>query len=176
MKKAYLLALGLLAVPALADNNRGFYLGVGASTIDDRQDKPIDTTAIRAAEVFAGYKYNAALGVELRLGSGLKEGESKDGLLQRDIGSYQTLYYKPELVNDEAKLYALIGYATLHSSVNQDTAVPANKEISYSGTAYGIGIGFVINEQFNVNVEYKNPCDEVYNKPNTASLNFDYRF
>jgi len=176
MKKAYLLALGLLAIPAMADNNQGFYLGVGVSSINDRQDDPVDTTSIRTGEVLGGYKYNDALGIELRFGSSLKKGSSKDGLLERDIGNYQSIYYKPELVNDEAKLYALLGYTTITSSVNIATSVPADKEISYSGASYGIGVGFVINKHFNVNFEFKNPCDKLYDKPNTASMNFDYRF
>lgn len=177
MKKAYLLALGLLAIPALADNNRGFYLGVGASGISDEQDAPVDTTQIRAGELLGGYKYNAALGVELRLGSGLREGSSKEGDLEREIGDYQSIYYKPELVNDDAKLYALLGYTRVTSSANQDTAAAvANKELSYSGASYGIGVGFVINKQFNINFEYKNLCDDLYNKPSVASVNLDYRF
>lgn len=177
MKNAYLLAFSLLAIPALADNNKGFYLGIGASSINDRQDDPVDTTSIRAGELFGGYKYNAALGVELRLGTGLKAGESKDGTLERDIGDYQSIYYKPELVNDVAKLYALLGYTRISSSANLDTALAAaDKSLSYSGASYGIGIGFVINEQLNINFEYKNICEDLYNKPNTASVNFDYRF
>lgn len=177
MKNAYLLALCLLAIPALADNERGFYLGIGASGISDEQDAPVDTTQIRTGELLGGYKYNAALGAELRLGSGLRAGSSKKGDLEREIGNYQSIYYKPELVNDVAKLYALLGYTQISSSVNLDTAAgPAGKEVSYSGASYGIGIGFVINEYFNVNFEYKNLCEDLYNNPNTASVTLDYRF
>lgn len=177
MKKAYLLALSLLAIPALADNNRGFYVGIGASGISDEQDTPIDTTQIRAGELLGGYKYNAALGVELRLGKGVKEGVSKDASLEREIGNYQSIYYKPELVNDDAKLYALLGYTKLSSSANQATATAAaNEDISYSGVSYGVGIGFVINQQLNINFEYKSICKDLDKDPNTASVNFDYRF
>ena len=168
MKNAYFLALSLLAIPALADNNRGFYLGLGASSIQDEQDVK-DITAIRTGEILGGYKYNAALGFELRLGSGIKEGVSKDKSVSREIGNYQSIYYKPELVNDDAKLYALLGYTKLSTSLNDASE-------SYSGGSYGVGIGFVINEKFNVNFEYKNICDDLYNKPNTASINLDYRF
>lgn len=176
MKNAYVLALTLLAIPALADNNKGFYLGVGASSVNDEQDAPIDTTSIRTVELFGGYKYNDALGIELRLGSGAKEGISKDKTIERDIGNYQSIYYKPELVNDDAKLYALIGYTKISTTLKNTSLTPSTEDKDYSGVSYGVGIGFVINEKFNINFEDKNICEDLYDKPNTASVNFDYRF
>ena len=176
MKNAYILALSLLAIPALADNYKGFYLGVGASSVNDEQDFPVDTTSIRTGEIFGGYKYNNALGVELRLGSGAKEGISKDKTIEREIGNYQSIYYKPELVNDDAKLYALLGYTKISTTYKNTSLTTSSVDTDYSGLSYGVGIGFVINEQFNINFEYKNICEDLYNKPNTASVNFDYRF
>lgn len=189
MKKLCVLALSLIALPALADNNRGFYLGVGASSIEDYQDGVDDVSQIRAAELFGGYKYNAALGIELRLGSGQTTGTSNfyvdpagdmhHGSLEREIDSYQSVYYKPELVNDEAKLYALIGYTNLSSTgtiLDTNGALVSTEDIKASGFSYGLGIGFVINEHFNINFEYKNICEEISGKPNLASINVDYRF
>ncbi|MES2676515.1 MAG: porin family protein [Pseudomonadota bacterium] len=199
MNKAYFFALTLLAVPALADNHRGFYVGIGASGVNDKQDMVTlsngmtlgDTTAIRTGEVIGGYKYNNALGGEIRIGSGLRSGQGitygvtgagaleKRGEFERDLGTYGSIYYKPELENDDAKLYALIGYTQISTSkTTKDLAgveVKGSSE-SYSGVSYGIGIGFVIDEHFNINFEYKNICDDLYNKPNMSSVNFDYRF
>lgn len=189
MKKLCILALSLLALPALADNNRGFYLGAGVASIDDTQDGVDNVSQIRAAELFGGYKYNAALGIELRLGNGQTTGTStryfdaqgalQTGTLERDIGGYQSLYYKPELVNDEAKLYALLGYTNVNSSgkiMDSTGKLVRSSRGSASGYSYGIGVGFVINEHFNINIEYKNICEEISGKPNLASLNVDYRF
>lgn len=191
MKKLCVLALSLLALPVLADNNRGFYLGLGASSIEDYQDGVDDVSQIRAAELFGGYKYNDALGIELRLGSGQSVGSTnvyfdaagtlQSGSLEREIDSYQSLYYKPELVNDEAKLYALIGYTHLSSSrrvLDSAGKVIQGESVdgSASGLSYGLGVGFVINEHFNINFEYKNICEDVSGKPNLASVNVDYRF
>ncbi len=210
MKKSYLFVLALLAVPALADNHRGFYAGVGASAVDDKQDVVVfsngmtlgDTTAIRTAEITGGYRYNDALGGEVRLGSGTRPGKGNvytltttEGVpdttdnLEREIESYQSIYYRPELENDDAKLYALLGYTQISTSkatapLTKDpvsgkfTAGKATKgkSESYAGLSYGIGVGFVIDEHFNINFEYKNICDELYNKPNMASVNIDYRF
>ncbi len=189
MKKLCVLALSLLALPVLADNNRGFYLGLGASSIEDYQDGVDNVSQIRAAELFGGYKYNAALGIELRLGSGQTTGTSnvyfdttgtlQSGSLEREIDSYQSLYYKPELANDEAKLYALIGYTNLSSTgtiLDTTGKVVSTEDTKASGVSYGLGIGFVINEHFNINFEYKNICEEISGKPNLASINVDYRF
>lgn len=189
MKKLCALAFSLLSLPVLADNNRGFYLGAGAASIDDLQDGVDNLSQIRALEIFGGYKYNAALGVELRLGNGQTTGESnsyfnangqlQNGKLERDIGSYQSIYYKPELVNDEAKLYVLLGYSHVNSAGKIFDAagkLVSNTDDSASGFSYGVGVGFVINEHLNINFEYKNICEEISGKPNLASVNIDYRF
>ena len=188
MKKIFALAIGLLALPALADNNQGFYAGAGFASIKDYQDGVEDLSRIKAGELFGGYKYNAALGVELRVGSGFSTGTSNfyfsdgqlqtGGILERDIDSYQSIYYKPELVNDEAKLYALLGYTHLSSSAKttSSTGLVTSLDTSASGFSYGLGIGFVVDEHFNVNFEYRNICEDVSGKPNLASVNIDYRF
>jgi hypothetical protein len=189
MKKLCILALGLLALPALADNNRGFYVGLGGAGIKDEQDGVNNVSRIRAIELFGGYKYNNALGGEIRIGSSQKSGTGKNyatadgtvlsGNLERDIDSYESIYYKPELVNDEAKLYALLGYTHLSTSgkvTDQAGTVIYDVEDSASGFSYGVGVGFVINEHFNVNFEYRSICKEVSNKPNLAAVNIDYRF
>lgn len=189
MKKIYLLALGLVALPVLADNFKGFYAGAGVSNIQDYQDGIENLSRIKAFELSGGYKYNDALDVELRLGKGLETGHSRyyfdstgtlnTGTLTREIGPYQTIYYRPELVNDEAKLYALLGYTHVSSSVTikdvNGVEVSRNSN-SASGASYGIGISFVVDDHFNVNFEYKNICDGISGKPNFATIAMDYRF
>lgn len=189
MKKLCVLALSLLALPVLADNNRGFYLGAGVASIKDSQDGVDNLSQIRATEVFGGYKYNDALGIELRLGKGHTIGSStvyfdasgklQNGSVEREIGNYQSIYYKPELANDEAKLYALIGYTDVNSSgkvTDSSGKLVRSSDGSASGYSYGLGVGFVVNEHFNINLEYKTICEEISSKPNLASLNVDYRF
>lgn len=189
MKKLCILALALASFPALADNNHGFYAGAGFASIKDYQDGVDDLSRIKAAEIFGGYKYNDALGVELRIGSGQSTGTSKfffdaqgnlqtGGSLEREIGSYQSIYYKPELVNDEAKLYVLLGYSHVSSTgtTTSSTGTVTKLDSSGSGFSYGLGVGFVVNEHFNINLEYRNISEDISNKPNIASINVDYRF
>jgi opacity protein-like surface antigen len=203
MKKLCMLALGLLALPALADNNQGFYVGGGFASYNDYQDGVDDVDRIKGTEIFGGYKYNAALGVELRLGNGRSTGVSQyyplpdaQGDLQKEpdwtptfanlerkLGNYTSIYYKPELVNDEAKLYLLLGYTSADTSMKVTGTSGADKgkviksgSRSMSGYSYGLGVGFVIDEHFNINLEYRNICEDMGTKPNIASLNLDYRF
>jgi opacity protein-like surface antigen len=189
MNKFFGFALILASLPVLADNNQGFYLGGGAVLIKDSQDGINNLSEIRAAELFGGYKYNSALGIELRLGHGQTTGTSnlyfdskgalQNGSVERDIGTYESFYYRPELINDEAKFYALLGYTHVESTgrINNQSGklVRASNE-SASGYSYGLGVGFIINEHFNINLEYRNICDEISGKPNLTSLNMDYRF
>ena len=189
MKKFCILALSLMALPVLADNSRGFYLGAGASSFQDYQDGIDDVSRIRASELLGGYKHNDALGVELRLGKGHTTGTSKyyvgtdgtvkNGSLERELDSYQSLYYRAELINEEAKLYGLLGYTHLSSSgetLDATGALVRSDDDSASGYSYGVGVSFVMNEHFNINFEYKNICEEISGKPNLASINIDYRF
>ncbi|RYZ93730.1 MAG: hypothetical protein EOO68_21585 [Moraxellaceae bacterium] len=200
LKKVSVLAFGFIALPTLANNDKGFYLGLGAAVVDDRQDfitigttqYNVNTKKPRVGEIIGGYKYNNVLGGEIRIGSGFVGGKGTPfafntagtdtvptGKIEREIGDYQSIYYKAELVNDEAKLYALLGYSQLSTSVSSED-LNGNKlgssSESYSGVSYGVGIGFIVNERFNVNFEYRNICEELYDKPNTAGINIDYRF
>jgi opacity protein-like surface antigen len=101
------------------------------------------------------------------------------GEVEAELGKYKSIYYRPEMVNDEAKLYGLLGYTQLDVTVaNKDTA---GKELSsattsYSGFSYGVGIGFVFADRFNINFEYKNICRDLYDKANAATISLDYRF
>jgi opacity protein-like surface antigen len=195
MKKAYIFALSLLAVPALADNTKGFYAGLGESFTNNHDDfavfdvnASISAKNIKSNEIFGGYKYNDYLGAEVRYGSGTDaakgvlfsaDHQSVTGEVDAEVGKYKSIYYRPEMVNEEAKLYGLLGYTQLDTTVTTKDAT--GKELtsvakSYSGFSYGVGIGFVFADRFNINFEYKNICKDLYDKANTATINLDYRF
>lgn len=182
MKRLLAVVMSLVSVCAMADNERGFYVGVGMAEFM-YDDETIDVSNARTAEILGGYKYNAALGVEVRYGTGVSEGKSKNdataGRLKREIDSYYAVYYKPELINDEAKLYLLLGYMdmdgteTLHAP---DGTATLQADFSQSGASYGIGVGFILNERFNFNVEYRTLPEHRNTETEIVSANFDYRF
>lgn len=195
MKRVYIFALSLLALPALANNEKGFYAGAGVTLVNNHDhddfaqfdaNASVNAKNMRANEIFGGYKYNDYLGAEVRYGSGtdaakgnLYSANVKTGEVTAELGSYKSIYYRPEMVNDEAKLYGLIGYTQLDVTVANNDATGkelSSANTSYSGFSYGVGIGFVIADHFNINVEYKNICRELYDNPNTTTINIDYRF
>lgn len=189
MKVLATIILSALSFGALADNSRGFYVGAGMAEVMYDDDEP-DVSNSRAFELFGGYKYNSALGLEIRAGRGAKSGkgeifytDSEDNLevgqVERELDSYYSVYYKPELINDEAKLYLLLGYMKADSTetmIGGSGAVMGEEEFSESGASYGIGVGFIVTEKINFNVEYRTIPSEGDNEPSIVSANFDYRF
>lgn len=190
MKILVAVILSFICAYAGADNNRGFYIGVGmAENMYD--DDVIDVSNSRAVELLGGYKYNAALGVEIRVGQGSSNGKSDTyndpnaigeelpGRLEREIDSYYAVYYKPELVNDEAKLYLLLGYMDIDSIETiqaQDGTVISELSVAESGASYGVGIGFIVTEKINFNIEYRTLPKQNDVESEIVSANFDYRF
>lgn len=189
MKLFFAVLLSMISVSVTADNVNGFYVGAGAGALDI-QDEEFEIGRPRTVEILGGYKYNNTWGgLELRMGKGISTGDgyttyevgsaTLEGDIEREIGNYYSVYYRPELINDEAKLYALLGYTQIdytESLLAADGTQVAVSETSDSGASYGIGVGFVLNPRFNFNIEYRNIMDGITNKPNFISANIDYRF
>lgn len=197
--KHYFLGLSLLLLSASLsadDQQRGFYLGAGAALVSEGQRISVDLDDIdrryRLGNVFAGYKHNSALGLELRYGGGLQT-ERRDvlfpdetssagavpALARAAIDDYQSVYYRPELTNEIAKTYLLLGYSQVKTSGSirdgQDNLLLEHSE-SDSGASYGLGIGFVLDRRFNLNFEYLVLLDSRGERLTTTGASIDYRF
>lgn len=137
MKKILAAALALSAVSAFADtqSKNGFYLGGGISSTNN------DWNAVdfRPIEFFGGYKQSPFIGGEVRIGAA--SGTEK-------ITNFESIYYRTESANDVGKTYLLAGY----SHVELETT---GGNFSFNGFSYGAGVGFILNDQFNINLEYK---------------------
>lgn len=174
------LASAFISVSAMADNAQGFYLGAGFGLIRFNDgsvfDQDVSDLEFRAVELLGGYKYNRALGVDLRLGTNFDKRELTEAGKTREfaIDHYASIYYRPELANEKAKLYGLIGYSQLTRTLTN--ADGSEKSDSESGFSYGVGIGFVVNQDFNINLEYRRLIDKEDYEISSASVNFDYRF
>lgn len=209
MKSLNLLLPGLLAMliacTTFADNRQGFYLGGGLSEVDAFKF-PQDENAleVKASEIFLGYKYSPFLGLEVRAGFG--EGSERVRRVfppDRDtvninyrIDHYYSLYYKPEAINDIAKLYGLFGFTSIQRSAGfrdeQGDAIAAfggesvafgaaevkgsQLEDNASGFSYGIGVGFVVERMVNINFEYRYILRNSDERISTTGVYFDYRF
>lgn len=172
MKKLLVAALALSAVSAFADTQSydGFYVGLGASNTKN----DIGSYTWSPVEVFGGYKLNAFVGGEIRAGASLG-GDSK-------ITNYESIYYRTESANSVGKTYLLVGYT--HADFEESSG-----NYNFNGFSYGAGVGFVINESFNLNLEYKVLADasgthyidkyhqeKLDTKLSSVSATVDYRF
>lgn len=166
-KALVLVALSVLAGTAVADtqSRSGFYAGGGVSMVD-LENSDYDWTAL---ELLGGYKWSPYIGAEVRLGGAA---ESDPNLV-----GYSSVYYRTESANQTAKTYLLAGFTSGVISIKD--ALPEEDDTeSFFGFSFGAGVGFVINNRFNFNLEYR-----LLAKDNDKDLEFtsttagiDYRF
>lgn len=181
MKILTVFFLSLLPLCAAADNTQGFYLGGGGGLIRFQDelgtDASLNDVKLNAIELLGGYKYNSALGIEVRVGTDFSKRTTTTGGVEREIAidQYESIYYRPELANSEAKLYGLIGYSQLEYTLSTSTG-PTSAVNEVSGLSYGVGIGFTMNPDFNFNIEYRRLVDKTDYEINIAGINIDYRF
>jgi opacity protein-like surface antigen len=174
MKKILVAALVLSSAASYADtsSSEGFYVGAGVSGVrndwDDKKWSPV--------ELFGGYKLNPFVGGEVRVGASVGGGDSK-------ITNYESVYYRTESANSVGKAYLLLGYT--HAEIEAATG-----DFDFNGFSYGAGVGFVISEKFNLNLEYKvlanakgtwypdksTRFDDLDIKLSSISATVDYRF
>ena len=174
MKSALFIFLSLFSCWTLADRDRGFYLGLGGRYIDSGVlSETGDSISFSGAEIYAGYKRNWLLGLEVRGGLGLKDTESFG--TEFSIPQFYSIYYRAELSNDVAKLFVLGGYTDIEVEANilETNQVITGKD---SGASFGAGIGFVIGESANLNFELIRLLSNDSNEFDSAGVTLDFRF
>ncbi|WP_086933727.1 porin family protein [Agarilytica rhodophyticola] len=153
-----------------------FYVGGGVSFIDaNTSDASGNDLNFTTLDLVGGYKYNGFLGVDARIGLGISDETSTiaGNEIETSTDYYASIYWRPETVNDRAKIYGLFGFSTISVSVDSAAGDNSNSE---SGLSYGGGVGFVIEESWNLNFEYRMILDDDDNEFSTVSANVDYRF
>ncbi len=173
MKKILVAALAFSAAASYADPSAydGFYVGLGRTQV--RNDKT--DLKWNPVEVFGGYKLNSFVGGELRYGQTIS-GDSK-------ITNFESIYYRVESSNSVGKTYLIAGYTHIDFTGNSDGS------FNFNGFSYGAGVGFVISDQFNLNLEYKVLADadgtqyidkftraSISTKLSSIGATVDYRF
>ncbi|MFL0810225.1 MAG: porin family protein [Agarilytica sp.] len=177
MRVLLVAAAMLLASSAFAqskfDRLDKFYVGGVVDSIDAGQTAANGKAGgFTALELIGGYKYNGYLSGELRLGTGMK-GESFAGGTQSDITSIVAAYWRPETANETAKIYGLVGVASVSVDVEAADASDTNSE---TGLSYGFGVGFRYLNNWNINIEYKSLIDASDTDFEAVSAGIDYRF
>ncbi len=176
-------ALLFLCKLAVADQKKGFFAGGNAAYVSSDAMTAGDKIDIPSAELVAGYKYNPWVGIDLRYGLGVNDRE-ESGLtagetIEYSVDSYQSIYYRPEITNKEAKLYFLIGYTTLDTTAetfDSDDTSTAKTDFSESGTSYGLGAGWFVGDELVINVEYRQLLDKDEDEFSVITFGADYRF
>ncbi|MFL0810090.1 MAG: porin family protein [Agarilytica sp.] len=182
-----LFALATLSNFNFADHEQGFFVGGNVALVSsdtyaeqNNSDKEVN---IPSLELVAGYKYNNWLGLDLRYGNGIasQEEDITDGSVDYSVSSYQSFYYRPEILNKEAKLYFLIGYTSFEASAEATTDDGSGETVvettfSESGTSYGIGAGWFVGDDLVVNLEYRQLVDTDEETFSVVTFGADYRF
>ncbi|MDE2430145.1 MAG: outer membrane beta-barrel protein, partial [Burkholderiales bacterium] len=99
------------------------------------------------------------------------------------ISDFESFYYRTESANSVGKTYLLVGYSHVDLETNAGN-------FNMKGFSYGAGVGFVLNDSFNLNLEYKvlvngkgtqyldtyHQLDDLNMKLSSVSATVDYRF
>ena len=181
MRIAILVLLSVMALHAKADHERGFFVGGSAVYIRGEElPDPAgsnDSIDVPGLEIVAGYKYNGLLSADVRYGGGLGDdaldAATPENQVEYNIDSYYAVYYRPELTNPEAKLYGLLGYASIDGTrevTNTET------DFSDSGISVGLGAGWFIDDTLTFNVELRRLIDEDSGTFDIGTMGLDYRF
>lgn len=168
----------LLSHAVLADQNRGFFAGVGASAINVDDSASFDKANLWMAELFGGYKLNPWVGGEIRYGTGLGEerlylDSDVDNYVKMDVDNYVGVYYRAEAVNQTGRFYALLGYADIEYTV---VGSGASATLSEDDFSWGLGAGFIVAPRLSLNFEYRNLVDVDELRFTTLTTSLDYRF
>ncbi|PCK10076.1 MAG: hypothetical protein COA42_00320 [Alteromonadaceae bacterium] len=184
LKISTLVALSFLTFSALATEDKGFYFGAGLEIVNvGAEDFFSNDVNFPVGQISVGYKHHSFLGLELRAGGGLSEevvafdqntDSGRPVSADASITSFYSIYYRAELANEIAKLYLLVGQTSVETETNFDGDLIFSR--SESGLSYGLGFGLWINEDVNLNFEYKVFVDYGDGVFNSVGLNADYRF
>lgn len=180
---AFTLMLALCAQHASADRHKGIYLGGGLGQADIGVDNFLGgKVPVKTAELFTGYKYNNWLGIEIRMGASLRdetyalETTSPTGRIELAslwINQYRSIYYRPEITNEIAKVYGLIGVTSAQTT---STINEVDYHATADGNSYGIGAGLILNENTYFNLEYRILIETEIDRFSMIGFNVDYRF
>lgn len=175
----YITILLLLAISHFASAQSRFekleeyFVGLGAGRLNTNlEDYGNNDLIFTSAELIGGYKKNSYVSFDIRIGAGTTSEEfvnETSGVEEVKISNYYSLYWRPESANEDAKLYALIGYSTVNTKIEDDSG-------SESGLSYGAGVGFRLNDDMNINFEWRWLLNTDIAEFSLLTASVDYRF
>ena len=184
MKWLLLVCILLLSSQTHASRERGFFIGTGFSLIDVGVDDFFDNRVnFKGVEVIAGYKYNGYLGLDVRYGLSPADesffgGEDPDTGLdlvsEADFENFISYYYRPEIANDIAKLYLLLGQASVTITTTEEDGSSTTRD--ERANSWGVGFGLWVNRKFDVTFEYRQLLSTENESITINAVNIEYRF
>jgi hypothetical protein len=145
-----------------------WYLGA----LYNAQDVSLDDREFNTVGIITGYQYNNYFSLEGRLNTGvsghstsLTFNQGSDINYKEDIDTQASLSMKVSYpIGKSYNLYGLVGYTSTKIKTNRgmlivdsNGAVNAlvNPKKTYSGSSYGVGLNYKLNEKFDIFVDYQ---------------------
>src|SRR5690606_30589290 len=95
------------------------------------------------------------------------------------LDSYTAVYFRPEITNQEARLYFLLGQTSFDVSseiVDSEDNLIAEGVENFSGPSYGFGAGWYYGPNFTFNLELRKLLDDDKDEFTSVNFGMDYRF
>ena len=163
---AVAMALGLIAMPALAADDQGFYAGAGVGQMSVDSDTDLDGTLLSfddsdtAFRIFGGWQFNENFGLEAGYIDGGSASETfniegTDVDVDIDVSGFDLMLRGVLPIGDSFFAFAQVGGifwdADFAASADGETVSDSD---SGEDLAYGAGIGFNFSENAGVRAEY----------------------
>ncbi|HEY6527169.1 MAG TPA: porin family protein [Cellvibrionaceae bacterium] len=187
MKKLLLAAaLSTFACAASADDR--FYAGGNVAFWNYTEGSQDVEFNVSSVEGVVGFNVWNIINIEGRLGLGLEGSTETVSYITNGatnppqtatlptkltLDNYASIYIKPELKNDVATFYALLGYTSASAST-ENTNV--ERDLDISGLSFGLGMGFYVADDVLVNLEYRKLVQDSDFKFDGFSLGFTIGF
>ncbi len=181
MKNLLLIALSTIAVSANAWEPE-VYAGAGITAYQYQHDTTPTNNKINMLEATAGLNLIEYLGIEARIGAGLNTStdtlRDADGVAistgEAEVNFSGSLYLKPQLTNERARLYGLLGYTTVDVTHTQNGVTVLDD--SEGGLAYGIGASWMLWPKAELTAEWKKLVNSDDFDVRGGSVGFIYKF
>jgi OOP family OmpA-OmpF porin len=157
-------ALALMSSPALAQDTKGFYIGLGAGMSDFKDAcDGISGPGVScddsdtATKVFGGYQFNRNFAVEVGytdLGKG-SASQTGVGSASLEASGFEILAVGIAPLNPQWSLYGKLGIFSSEVDLKVSPGLGTNESESGTDLTYGFGVGWNITKNFTLRAEYQ---------------------
>jgi opacity protein-like surface antigen len=182
MKKLLLLGLSALAASGSAHAwEPTYYAGSGVTWWQFGTHGLSGTLTIGALEGLAGIEFSPYTAAEVRIGAGMNSGRRRyvETTFEIETPYFASVYFKPQLRNETASLYGLLGATTIEVNGSFSPSVPdLNNQVgdTYTDLSYGLGVSFVASQHCDVTLEWKKLIAAEDFDMRGGTIGFNYRF